>query len=159
MGQEEGVGGVDSHSSSWDRTADGELFCQQLMHSHQRSRILLYGTARTVRFVIRCGSYIHTWRGSPRGGSLFPATTLWYFKAGAPIKMKEGGNNSPEEVATLTERDVKLLLPIKTTEVCVIGLLFFFCSPSSSLLRPPFAAHQHRDSCSLSTPHPCPSPV
>lgn len=88
----------------------------------------------------------------------FPATTLWYFKASAPIKMKEGGNNSPEEVAMQTEKDVKLLLPIKTTEVCVIGLLFF-CSPSSSFLLPPFTAHQQRDSCSLSTPHPCPSPV
>lgn len=69
----------------------------------------------------------------------FPATTLWYFKASAPIKMKEGGNNSPEEEATQTEKDVKLLLPIKTTEVCVIGLLFFALSPAPfySLHLPP----------------------
>lgn len=51
-------------------------------------------------------------------------TTLWYFKAGAPIKMKEGGNNSPGEGATQTEKDAKSLLPIKTTEVCGIGSLF-----------------------------------
>lgn len=31
------------------------------MHSHQHSHILSYGMAWTVRFVIRCGSYIHTW--------------------------------------------------------------------------------------------------
>lgn len=71
----------------------------------------------------------------------FPATTLWYFKASAPIKMKEGGNNSPEEVAMQTEKDVKLLLPIKTTEVCVIGLLFFLLSLqllfTPSIYRPP----------------------
>lgn len=87
----------------------------------------------------------------------FTVTTLWYFKASAPIKMKEGGNNSPEEVAPQTGKDGKSVLPIKTIEVCVIGLLF--CSPSSSFLLPPFTAHKHRDSCSLSTPHPCPSPV
>lgn len=72
----------------------------------------------------------------------FPGTTLWYFKASAPIKMKEGGNNSPEEVATLTEKDVKLLLPIKTIEVCVIGLLIFFLLSlqlpfTPSIYRPP----------------------
>lgn len=31
------------------------------MHSHQHSHILSYGMVWTVRFVIRCGSYIHTW--------------------------------------------------------------------------------------------------
>lgn len=73
----------------------------------------------------------------------FPATTLWYFKANAPIKMKEGGNNSPEEVATQTEKDVKLLLPIKTTEVCVIVFFFVFFLLSlqlpftPSIYRPP----------------------
>lgn len=70
----------------------------------------------------------------------FPATTLWYFKASAPIKMKEGGNNSPREVATQTEKDVKLLLPIKTAEVYVIGFLSFFALPPApfySLHLPP----------------------
>lgn len=44
-----------------------------VMHSHQLSHILSYGVARTVGFVIRCGSYIHTWRVLPRHRLVFTA--------------------------------------------------------------------------------------
>lgn len=86
----------------------------------------------------------------------FPATTLWYFKASAPIKLKEGANNSSEEVATQTEKDVKLILPIKTTEVCVIGLLSFFLS-----LQLPFTPSIYRPQTQglLLFIHPSPLPL
>lgn len=90
----------DTQISLWDRTADKKLLTSFLvgwmMHSHQLSHILSHGVARTVRFVIRCGSYIHTWRVLPRHHLLF--TALWYFKAGGPSKMVSFCFLSPSSV-------------------------------------------------------------
>lgn len=113
----------DARSSQWDRGADGELFVGRVMHSHQHSHILSYGMARTVIFVIRCGSYIHTWWVPAAVILGFTVTTLWYFKAGAPIGMKfsvyeeKGVQN---KAAAETVKNVNAVLPIKTIKVYVI---------------------------------------
>lgn len=74
----------------------------------------------TVRFVIRCGSYIHTW-WVPLQQYLI---LLWqHYGISRPVlalKCEKRRKNTVEEVEMQTEKNVNSLLPIKTIRVCVI---------------------------------------
>lgn len=125
----------DTHISLWDRMADKKAFyflflVGWMMHSHQLSHILSYGVARTVRFVIRCGSYIHTWRVLPRHHLVCTAlydisrqalSVKWFHFVFFPLLPfacthveQRNQRSAPEEVATWAEKNENSVLPINT---------------------------------------------